>query len=200
MESFENQSPAVLKLEKSAPRVYEALQQLKRTGWVERGVENPESVKEHTEALIRLAYELQPLLSAEEFDGLTDMLEIHDWPEAIAGDEVILEVRPDERKSLKEIKFEKEKTALEELCRNLPNGAELIDLWLRHEKSDDPAAVFGRELDKYQAVEKALEYEVSQKIPLFEEFLMYSIHFIHHPVLLARIESLKEKWNHEGVH
>jgi len=67
-------------------------------------------------------------------------------------------------------------------------------LWLRQENSDDPAANFCRQLDKYQAVEKALEYEQAQGIPLFDEFLTYSINFINHPVLLERIEKLKEKW------
>ncbi len=196
MESVENQvQKAVLMREVDAPQVYEALHACKRTGWVENGVENPESVKEHTEALLRLAYELQPQLTEAEFDGLLDMLEVHDWPEAVVGDEVILELRPDERKTLKEIKFEKEKAALEELCKQIPGGTEIVDLWLRFEKSDDPAAMFGRELDKYQAVEKALEYEESQKIQLFEEFLTYSTNFIQHPVLRARLEKLKERWS-----
>ena len=56
MESLENQNEAtLLKLEEVAPEVYKSLHELKRTGWVERNVENPESVKEHTESLIRLA-------------------------------------------------------------------------------------------------------------------------------------------------
>jgi hypothetical protein len=69
-----------------------------------------------------------------------------------------------------------------------------MDLWLRFETSNDPASVFGRELDKYQAVEKALEFEEEQGIELFDEFLTYSMNFIHHPVLLDRIEALKLRW------
>ena len=184
----------LLKFEKVAPEVYVLLQDLKRTGWVDNGVENSESVKEHTEALVSLAYELSPLLTEEEINGLVDMVEVHDWPEAIHGDEVLLELEPNKRKALKELKFENEKRALESLCANLPNGEEIMSLWLRFENSDDPAAVFGRQLDKYQAVEKALEYEESQGMPLFEEFLTYSIHFIDHPVLLERIEKLKSRW------
>lgn len=192
MEAFERQNKkSLLKLEAVAPAVYESLQELKRTGWVMRGVENPESVKEHTEALLVLAEELLELLTEEEKDGLMDMLEVHDWPEAIHGDEVILELRPDERKSLKDIKFENEKRAMETLTKDLPSGDVLMNLWLRHENSDDGAAVFGRQLDKYQALEKSLEYEQAQGIPLFEEFLEYSINFIHHPVLLERVEKLK---------
>lgn len=195
MESTETQNKnSVLKLEKVAPAVYESLQDLKRTGWVDRGVENPESVKEHTEALVTLAEELTPFLSEEEIDGLIDMLEVHDWPEAIHGDEVILELNPDDRKALKEAKFENEKKALAKICVGLPGGEEIMAKWLRFENSDDPAAEFGRQLDKYQAVEKALEYEQTQGIALFDEFLRYSINFIQHPVLLERIEQLKLKW------
>lgn len=185
---------SLLKLESIAPRVYQSLQDLKRTGWIQRGVENPESVKEHTEALIALSQELIPLLSPDETNGLLEMLEVHDWPEALHGDEVILELKPDERKALKEVKFENEKKALTLICQDLPNGNEIMSLWLRFENSDDPAAVFGRQLDKYQAVEKALEYEQVQGIKLFDEFLRYSINFINHPILLQRIDALKLKW------
>ena len=192
MESSENQTEkTLLKLEKIAPEVYKSLHELKRTGWVEMGVENPESVKEHTESLVALAMELSELLSEEERDGLIEMLEVHDWPEAIHGDEVILELNPDDRKVLKDTKFENEKKALQKICSDLPNGEEIMSLWLRFETSDDPASVFGRQLDKYQAVEKALEFEEEQGIDLFDEFLTYSINFIHHPVLLERIEALK---------
>jgi len=196
MESSEiNVEKTVLKLERVAPEVYRSLQKLKRTGWVRKNVENPESVKEHTEALVRLAEELSSLLTEEETEGLVDMLEVHDWPEAVHGDEVILELEPVRRKSLHDIKFENEKRGLESICADLPNGEEIMNLWLRFERSDDPAAIFGRELDEYQAVEKALEYEEKQGIPLFQEFLTYSINFIHHPVLLERIEKLKLRWD-----
>lgn len=197
IQSKKSGKKSVLKREKVAPMVYQLLQALKRTGWVNRGVENPESVKEHTEALIMLAEELIPFLTKEEFDGLVDMLEVHDWPEAFYGDEVILELNPDTQKALKEIKFENERKALVQICDGLPGGEEIMALWLRFELSSDPVADFGRQLDKYQAVEKALEYEQTQGIVLFEEFLRYSIHFIHHPVLLERIEQLKLKWGGE---
>ena len=195
METLESKvEKSLLKFESVAPEVYKSLHELKRTGWVNKGVDNPESVKEHTEALLLLAQELSGFLSDEEKDGLFEMLEVHDWPEVLSGDEVILEIKPDERKKLKNVKFEKERLALEKICENLPNGDMVMDLWLRFETANDPASVFGRQLDKYQAVEKALEYEEQQNIALFEEFLAYSINFINHPVLLERIERLKIKW------
>jgi 5'-deoxynucleotidase YfbR-like HD superfamily hydrolase len=57
---------SLLRLETVAPDVYQSLDDLKRTGWVNRGVENPESVKEHTEALLVLAEELSKFLTPEE--------------------------------------------------------------------------------------------------------------------------------------
>ncbi len=177
--------------------MYELLQGIERTGWVNKGVENPETVKEHTEALLVLSEDLKELLTEEETDGLFEMLEVHDWPEAIHGDEVILELNPNDQKALKEAKFKNEKRALESICADLPNREDILQLWLRFENSNDKAAEFGRQLDKYQAVEKALEYELAQGIPLFEEFLTYSINFIHHPVLLDRIEELKSRWTNK---
>jgi len=185
----------MLRFQTVASNVYEALHEVKRTGWVRRGVENPESVKEHTEALLILVEEVTPLLTDRELDGLADMLEVHDWPEAINGDEVILELHPDKRKELLTGKFEREKWAMEILCAPLPNKAVYMDLWLRMELSDDPAAKLGREMDKYQAVEKALQYELEQGISLFQEFLSYGANFITHPVLLQRIEILKQQWH-----
>jgi 5'-deoxynucleotidase YfbR-like HD superfamily hydrolase len=126
------------------------------------------------------------------------MIEVHDWPEAIHGDEVILELNPDDRKALKAVKFENERKAMTKICAALPEGEAIMARWLRFETSDDPAADFGRQLDKYQAVEKALEYEQAQGIPLFDEFLQFSINFIEHPILLARIEELQRKWVGEG--
>lgn len=171
--------------------MYQALAVLQRAGWVEKGVENPETVKEYTQALIQLGLDLQDELKSEEFEGLITMLEVHDWPEAICGDEVILELNLDDRKVVKAIKFENEKYAMEEICKNIPNGEELFASWIRFETSDDPAATFGRQLDKYQAVEKALEYEQQQRIALFDEFLAYSINFIDHPILLQKLLNLK---------
>ncbi len=192
METLEtDNNKSLLKLEAVAPHVYELLDGVNRTGWVNRNVENPETVKEHTEALLKLADEMLEYLTPEETDGLLEMLEVHDWPEAIHGDEVILELNPAERKALKDIKFKNEERALEELCKDLPNRQKIIDLWHRFELSDDPAAVFARQLDKYQAVEKSLEYEQTQGIPMFEGFLTYATNFIHHPVLLERLERLK---------
>lgn len=184
-----------LKYAPLAPEVWDALGDLKRTGWVNRGVENPESVQEHIISLLDIVNSLEELLSVEEKDDLFNMLEVHDWPEAIHGDQVIFTYDEKEFALLKADKFEKEKAALVSICEKLnEKGKEIMALWLRFETSPDPAASFGRQLDKYQAVEKALEYETSQNTPLFKEFLEYARPKITHPILLRKIQELEEEF------
>ncbi len=177
-----------------APDVWKALGELERTGWVNRKVKNPETVQEHIISLRNLAHSLEGL-SAEEKDELLDMLEVHDWPEAIHGDEVIINYDEEIRKKLKAVKFEKEQEVMAAICSKLgEQGKKIFALWLRFETADDKAAVFGRQLDKYQAVEKSLEYEKVQGMPLFKEFFDYAQKSITHPILVQRMEKLNAEW------
>ena len=183
-----------LRFAEAAPQVWDALGNLRRTGWVNRKVENPETVQEHTIALRDIAATMDGL-SEQERDGLLDMLEVHDWPEAIHGDEVILSVDEQEHKTLHMSKFEKEQAALVSICASLgEKGEEILGLWRRFEAAADPASIFAKQLDKYQAIEKALEYEKAQGMPLFKEFLDYSRAKISHPSLLRRIEGLERQF------
>ncbi len=177
------------------PFVWDALKKLERTGWVNRGIKNPETVAEHTIALRELAFEL-PKLTDEEKDGLLDMLEVHDWPEALCGDEVIIEEDVVKRAELKRAKMAREDEAMKTICKPLGDiGKEIYTLWIRHETSKDPAAILGREIDKYQAIEQALVYEKMCAVPnLFEEFLRYTRPYITHPVLLDRLTQLEQDY------
>ena len=105
---------------KYAPHIWQALGEIERTGWVMREVRNPESVQEHTLALIRLAYEI-PGLEKNRQDKLCAILEVHDWPEAIVGDEVILEYDEVEKRRRKQKKHQREEEAMKQIC--APLGA-----------------------------------------------------------------------------
>lgn len=181
-----------LKFAHLAPDTWTALGNIPRTGWVNRGVENPETVQGHIVSLRELAFSFVDLSNIERND-LLDMLEIHDWPEAVHGDQVIFTDDEEERATLESTKFELETHALAGICSKLgETGEKIMELWLRFENSQDVTASFARQLDKYQAIEKALEYEKSQGIPLFKEFLDYSRKNISHPALLKKIADLEE--------
>ncbi len=176
-----------------APEVWAALGKIPRTGWVNRHVKNPESVQEHTIALRELASSFKDL-TEDEKDGLLNMLEIHDWPEVIHGDQAIVTNDEEEKRLLKATKYEKEKEALTTICARLgEDGKKIMDLWLRFENSNDPAASFARQLDKYQAIKKALEYEHAQGIALFKEFLDYDRKRITHPILVKGPQELESE-------
>lgn len=192
MEEIKN--PKELKFAGLAPDVWQKLGNIPRSGWVNRKVENPETVQEHTISLRNLAVTLSDLLvefSDEDKNDLLDMLEVHDWPEAIVGDEVILTNDAEEKKRLKEDKFKREHDAMVNITERLgEDGSKILSLWLRFESSQDTVSAFARQLDKYQAIEKAYEFERSQGINLFREFRDYSIKDITHPVLVQRITDI----------
>jgi putative hydrolase of HD superfamily len=189
-----------LKFAHLAPEIWNTLDTVKREGWVMRGIKDPETVQEHTLSLKQLALEISPSLaefSEEQKQELLDMLEIHDWSEAITGDEVIYTFDKNEEKVLTQTKFEKEEATMKKICEPLGEiGKTIFDLWMRFETSDDAVSSLARQIDKYQAIEKAMEYQTSQNIPhfqgisLFDEFHDYSIKKVTHPVLLERLESL----------
>ncbi len=175
----------------TVPDVWKKLGELKRTGWVNRGVKNPETVQEHTLALMQIASTFDWLNEKDKGD-LVDMLEIHDWPEAILGDEVILSYDENELKSLEKYKSEREESAMKSICESLGVvGDEIKNLWIRFEKSEDEIASFARQIDKYQAIEKSLEYEMSQGVIIFKEILEYSRKRIIHPVLIEKLRELE---------
>jgi putative hydrolase of HD superfamily len=183
-----------------APRVWQKLAEIERTGWVMRGIQNSETVQDHTIALIELAQ--APEFSAARADGLCEILEVHDWPEAIVGDEVILVWDDDaEKERRKAEKHQREQVAMQSICTELGEvGPTIYALWERYEAGADPTAKFAKELDKYQAIEQALTYEFAQLVPgLFKEFRDYLLPVFTHPSIIARLSELEKLATSKGV-
>lgn len=175
-----------------APDTWKILSTLQRTGWVRYGIKNPETVAEHILRLRELGF-LYKNINTESQNDLIAMLEVHDWPEAIHGDEVIISKDIQEREKLLLVKFESENKAMTSICSTLGKQGEIImNLWIRFETSDDAVAKLARQIDKYQAIEKALEYEKTQGVPVFKEFLENARSYIYNPLLLERVAHLEE--------
>jgi hypothetical protein len=66
-----------------------------------------------------------------------------------------------------------------------------MNLWLRFEEQGDFVSQFAKQLDIYQAMEKASEYEKAGEPVTAKEFIDYSEKDITHPVLVQRIKMLK---------
>lgn len=188
-ESEKSKELAPLRFTVGTEHIWKALSELPRTGWVMRGVPEPESVKEHTESLIRLAREIAPelLLTEVELEELLAILEVHDWPEVLAGDTVILGSEPD-ADELRKKKKQAESAAMRELAGSLPNGERILALYERYDSGADKVASLAKQLDKLQAVMLAREYEDAYGIEgVTAEFIEYSKRYITEPVLVERM-------------
>jgi len=142
------------------------LKRTKRTGWVRRGVREPESVADHMHRASIVA------LTAGEWEGVdtskaVKMAVVHDLAEAIVGD-----IAPSDGIS-KEEKHRREKAAMDEMT-SLVCGEqarkELMALWEEYEMGQTPEAMFVKDIDKLEMIIQATEYEEEQGINLQDFF------------------------------
>uniref|UniRef100_A0A7S3XU85 5'-deoxynucleotidase n=1 Tax=Heterosigma akashiwo TaxID=2829 RepID=A0A7S3XU85_HETAK len=146
-------------------RIVGQLKKLKRTGWVKRGVDLPESVSDHMYRMSMCSF----LLSDPAVDRMwcTKMALVHDLAEALAGD-----ITPHCGVSEAE-KRRREEAALDNILETVPSpeiGNEIRELWLEYESGSTPEAIFVKDLDKFEMILQADEYERGQNKDLSEFF------------------------------
>nr|CAG8563372.1 9976_t:CDS:2 [Entrophospora candida] len=156
----------------------EQLKRTKRTGWVDKGIKDPESISDHMHRMSILALLLDdPTLDRNK---CVKMAVVHDLAECIVGD-----ITPFQGISKSE-KNRRESEAMKHLCKELLNDSqqskEIFDLWQEYEDGISNEAKFVKDLDKFELILQAFEYEQSQNKDL-EEFF----------------ESTKGKFNHSLV-
>jgi putative hydrolases of HD superfamily len=145
-----------------------ALKRLKRQGWLIRKVPMPESDSDHmhrvaltgmlyhSTASFDLDYCACPDLHPDKIDAtkLLRMAVTHDLCEAIAGD-----ITPHCQNQGSRRDFEEE--AMQQIARIVgePLGSELAALWKEYEDQTTPLAVVVKDLDKFEMLAQAFEYE-----------------------------------------
>ena len=128
------------------------LKRTKRTGWVDVGIDQPESVADHSfrTALLCMIYaDLQNLDTLK----LLRMALLHDLPEAKVGD-----LMPNEK--TEETK-QKEETAINQILSLLPEiqRETFLDVWKEYKEGKTKEAKALRQLDKIEMALQAAEYE-----------------------------------------
>ncbi|XP_049935339.1 uncharacterized protein LOC116259947 [Nymphaea colorata] len=138
----------------------------KRTGWVRRGIENPESISDH---MYRMG--IMALIAADipgvNRDRCIKLAIVHDIAEAIVGDIAPSDGIPKAEKS------RREREALEHMCKLLgggPRAEELSELWMEYEENSTLEAKLVKDFDKVEMILQALEYESEQGRNLEEFF------------------------------
>jgi putative hydrolase of HD superfamily len=171
--------------------IIDRLHKIPRTGWVDHGVKNPETVGEHTDAIVEL--------SEKYFDiaGLSLMLKIHDWPESDprVGDRRTDRLCPKKYRWSKKRKFQAEFKAMRQICfsfKNLILARELFSLWLEFEKNKTERAKIANQLDKFQAIWQAVKYQKQGWAVDPWEFINNTGKIITNFILKKELENIKE--------
>mmetsp|Transcript_2837 Transcript_2837/g.3965 ORF Transcript_2837/g.3965 Transcript_2837/m.3965 type:complete len:197 (-) Transcript_2837:22-612(-) len=138
------------------------LKKLKRTGWVNNGIQLPESVSDHMHRMSVMS--LLVNIEGINRERCTMMAIVHDLAEALAGD-----ITPYDGISQQE-KYEKEFQGMEKMLDTLKKSSGqkqlIFDLWMEYEKGETLEAIFVKDLDKFEMILQADEYERDQGIDL----------------------------------
>ena len=167
------------------------LKSTKRTGWVYRGVKSPESVSDH---MYRMAIMSFLLTGREEGtsinrDHCIKLALVHDMAECIVGD-----ITPFDGVS-KEEKHKREKQTMEYLSSLVGEevGKEFLLLWQEYEAQETEEAKFVKDLDRFEMILQAHEYEDSEEKPgWLQEFFDVTKEKFNHPIVKDWVQELNK--------
>lgn len=161
------------------------LKEIKRTGWVLRGVKNPESIADHTFRVALMAW-IFARSKRLNYEKVIKTALIHDLCEVELGDltpydsllpdgvkdkrrKQVLKKWPrwtrKDKEKMRLEKFNKELRSLRKVLKDLPPPLrrEIEDLWLEYAEGQSVEARFLQQADKIENLIQALEYEKLHK-------------------------------------
>lgn len=165
------------------------LKTVRRQGWIDRGVRDPESSADHSWAVALLAWLLARDRSDLDRDRVLLLGLVHDLPEAVAGDTTPFDAErdiagripaerfrsaPEYAEDARRAKAERESAALESMIAGLPSGlaAEVRAAWREYEAGDTPEARFVKQVDKLETLLQAEAYRRRQRHMVMDSFLL----------------------------
>ncbi|KAH3669499.1 hypothetical protein OGAPHI_001620 [Ogataea philodendri] len=180
-------------------QIVSLLKSQKRTGWVDHQVPNPESIADHMYRMSIIAMSL----SKDAFSQTPDLAKcakialVHDIAESLVGDIVPHDANVD--KTEKNRREYSTIVYLSEVIQpyNKAFSEEIVELWLDYENQRNFEATIVKDIDKYEMLIQAFEYEKSTHKPLDEFFRSRAL--IKHPEIQSLADSLLEErdtfWN-----
>ena len=170
-------------------KVIGSLKHLKRTGWVKRNVGYPETVSGH---MYRMAIMSFLFDSKDEIDStkVMKMSLVHDMAESIVGD-----ITPHCGVS-EEDKHNREKNAMTHIASliNKEAGKEMHDLFMEYENQLTSEAKLVKDLDKFDMIMQAFEYESMESRPgQLEEFFKSTEGKFKHPKVKEWVDQLYQQ-------
>ena len=174
-----------------ALEVISGLYKIPRTGWVDRGVEHPETVGQHIDDLLEMADFFFP-----DCYGLKKMLKVHDWPEweKKIGDRRTDKYCPEDHRYDPQEKKIAEREAMFDICQRLgPYGAIIFNLYLEYDAGITLRAQRANQLDKLQVDLKAVKYQIANQPVIAMQFIELNRHKIIIPELKLMLEEAELK-------
>lgn len=192
------------------------LKEIKRRGWVLRGIKNPESVADHIFRAALMGWVLGRRKHGINIEKVIKMALIHDICEVYAGDttpydsilpkskkdiEKLLKTWPRfseaQKKRLSEKKFKKEKKALEKITSLLPKdlAQEMMHLWLDYENGKSKEGRFFKQMDRLENFLQATEYWKKHKSLSQKSWWDQARESFDDPVLLEFMEKIDKQFH-----
>ncbi|XP_076682664.1 5'-deoxynucleotidase HDDC2 isoform X1 [Andrena cerasifolii] len=154
------------------------LKHMKRTGWVIRNIQEPETIAGH---MYRMAVLSLLVDNKENLDKvkIMQMALIHDLAECIVGD-----ITPHCGVPV-DVKHKREDAAMEDICKLLGDkGPMILEMFREYEKQESPEAKYVKDLDRLDLIMQAYEYEKRDNVPgVLEEFFVATNGKIRHPFI-----------------
>ena len=177
------------------------LKAIKRSGWVEREVENPESVADHSFMTILLSYVLGRGKGMD-MEKLLKMAVVHDLAEAVVGDIMTWKrdgEYPEGNKSPEE-KYEIEKTGLGEILKDMDaeQAGEIMALWTEFEEQESAESLFLKQIDKLEMLLQVVEYHRTGNFKKPLEPFFRNVNLIRDPDLRRLLKDVHELSGHGG--
>lgn len=171
------------------------LKHLKRTGWVEHGVPDPETVAGHMYRMSILSFLINDSHCPLNKTKCIKLSLAHDLAECIVGDLTPgMGIEPSE-------KHRREEEAMKHITKLVgPAGNELYLLFQEYEEQSTPEAKFVKDIDRFDMVLQAFEYEKRQKKPHdLEAFFESTRDKFDHPLVKSLVEEVqKQRFQYEA--
>ncbi|HUG17177.1 MAG TPA: HD domain-containing protein [Thermomicrobiales bacterium] len=184
-----------------------ALKRVRRQGWIDRGVDAPESVADHSWGVALLAWLASHGRADLDRNRVLLLGLAHDLPEAIAGDATPFDDTRDAGRRIDARRFlelpaysaaalrgkrDEEARALAELISGLPRGVaeELRAAWIEYERQETVEARFVKQIDKLETLLQARAYGAAQPELIIESFRLGAQRDVSDPALrrIARLD------------
>ena len=163
------------------------LKDLRRQGWLDRNVRDPESVADHSWSVALLAWVLSRDRPELDRNRVLFLALVHDLPEVVAGDATPFDSArvpggaiPAERfqelphysDEARRAKQAAEAAALDEVLRGLSaeQAAEIREAWREYDEGVSEEARFVRQIDKFETLVQAESYRAEQPSLIVDSF------------------------------